>query len=396
MPPHESFTDLLPPSMNSINRKRPSAGHDSASKRYQPTAEDDSSMFITDDEELDAIANDDFAIATSDRISRPYGSTGQIRETTAQTRAPSISAARRQSQAQMNGTSPRTINGNSSSQSRSTNKANSTTPPKKKSSDAEIKEEQDNPMEANWIKGMPDADRIRVYIGKRQRITYAGRADLVKSPILTSYIIEDAETGAYIMRPQLLKTDPTDFDAVLQFIHTGDFNPVLIDKDGEKAFEKVRSDDAYGKELVRLGKVYVLAQTFQVQGLEDAIYGKICAVNARRFPDKALVELAGVIFSDKRAGVGSKARSASGSQSSGGSQDGQGQEKRKDKLEEWVISKIAGQFQEIQKYQHEEFWAVEKKTTKKMFFARLLEETADVYRANSGRPPSPAVVELLD
>lgn len=369
---------------SSSGRKRPAPEYNDsgAAKRRQTTEAGYNSMFVGDDEELDEIAHDDFAEHFA--ISEPDDNNGWTQSTNIRDclngRTPTNSTANKAS-------------GTASSSPKTTTKA---TPPKKKMStlNSEIKEDPDKPIVPSYLSDTNEVNRIKIYIGKRQRQIFAQREEIAKSPILTSFIVDDAQQGAFIMRPQLLNTNPADFDAVLQFIHTSTFEPLVVGKEGDKRFEKAYSNDDYGKELIRLGKIYVIAQMFQVQGLEDAIYDKVCTISARRFPNKALVELAGVIFSDKRNTGGSAAGVTSASSSQTAAGEGQDDTAVKDKFEEWIITKVASNLQEIQKHQHEDFWAVEKKTTKKMFYARVLELAAEIYRANSGRLLSATVVEL--
>lgn len=252
----------------------------------------------------------------------------------------------------------------------------------------EVKDEPDDELakEPDWLQNTPNTDRIRLYVGKKNRQVFVKRSDLAKSPILTSYIIEpdnDPDPGQstpYIMRPQLLKMDFNDFSALVQFLHSGEYEPMLVEAEGSAEKEYVldgfSKDRAYSTELVRAGRIYVIAQMFKVEGLEEVVFGKITKVNERKYSIKSLVELAGVVFSDKRSDIG-----------------GVSTNNGKDKLETWIIGQFAKNLQEIMKTQHDEFWAVEKKTSKKMFLAQVLEETADRYRALGGKLPGP-VVEL--
>lgn len=365
-----------------------------ASKRRRTTEDEIESLFVTDSDEG---VNEDTVQVTEPDSDGNWSQTANIRDRV--NGRSNLNTVPFQARSQVPAANPPTpasvpsTKANSVSfQQKTATQTNGTTSTKKKAgSNTEVKEDPEKPNMPAWIEGTEEINRIRIYIGKRQRQTFARREDISKSSVLTGYIVEDAEQGAYIMRPQLLRTDPNDFDAVLQFIHTGTFEPLVIqDKDNGGLFKGITSDLEYGRELVRLGKIYVIAQMFKVDALEDAIYDKICAINARRFPNKALVELAGVIFNDKRVSTRPGNAAVASAESSQTVQD------EKDKFEGWIVNKIATNFQDIQKYQHDDFWVVEKKTTKKMFYARVLELAAEIYRANSGKLPGPTstIVEL--
>ena len=121
---------------------------------------------------------------------------------------------------------------------------------------------------------------------------------------------------------------------------------------------------------------------FVIDGLADVVYNKITQVDRKSFSIRSLVELARVVFTDNRAKLPTVQTIPATTN-----------DQVKDKLEEWIIGQIAQNFEEITRSQHESIWSAVRMTSKKMFFARVLEEVADRYRATGGKLPGP-IVEL--
>ncbi|KAK5940224.1 hypothetical protein PMZ80_007644 [Knufia obscura] len=267
--------------------------------------------------------------------------------------------------------------------------------------DTSIKDEADQISEPPWLKDTPPTEKVTLFIGRLNRTALVRRTDLAKSPILTSWIIDDPSQtsggqGAYIMRPQLAKCSYADFDAVLQFFHSGEYAPMLVDD----CLDGVVGEEGYAKELLRGGRVYIIARMFEVQGLAELVYRKIERVDVGRYSIKAIVELAGIIFDNKRvptpavsipaAAAGAAAvnrANENGTDGADGANNGDAgaEQPGRDKLEEWIITQVAKNFQEIMSTQQDVFWRVERKTRERMFFARVLEEASSQYRATGGR-----------
>lgn len=248
----------------------------------------------------------------------------------------------------------------------------------------EIKDESDDPKIPDYIANLPATHQVKIYIGKRNKLCFVSRTNLEKSPVLTSWILEDPNEGPFVMRPQLQKTEVLDFDAICQYLHSGEYAPLLVAKDGgEMVLDGIANGDEaeYSKQLVRAGRIYVLAQMYQVQGLDELVYKKVTGVDVKRYSLKSFVELAGLVFSDKRP-VGFQV-----------GQEVEGEGEKKDMLEEWIVGQMAHNFQEVTKSRHDQFWGVVEKTRKKMFFAKVLEEAAERYRTTGGILPD-AVIEL--
>jgi len=409
----ESFTSHIPghiPSAANMdrfntNRKRPAPSYNdfNASKRLQqPKASNNHDSLFLSDDEGDAQTDEDlFSRDNEDDLTtlvsapRPQPARPVQSQPTqprpAQQRASTQHRPATHSKSTPTMTGATTTNGTSDS-------GNTSRPTNGQSEAAavdpiEVKDEKDEAEEPDWVKDVADKDKVKLFVGRRNKQVLVKRVDLAKSPILTSWIIDDPDQGPYIMRPQLARTEFADFDAVLQFLHSSEYAPLLVDN----RLDGLKSNEAYAKELVRSGRVYIIAQRFQIDGLAELVFRKIDKVDVSKFSIKAIVELAGVIFGDKNGAVlphpaaAAAPAAVSRANASVGSQEAVAG--LKDKLEEWIITQVAKNLQEIMNNQQETFWKIERKTSKKLFFAQVMEEAAVQYRATGGKLPGP-VVEL--
>lgn len=410
----ESFTSHIPghiPSAANMdrfntNRKRPDPYYDfNASKRLQQSkaSNNHDSLFLSDDEgdaQIDEDLfgrNNDDDFATLVDTPRPQPAR-PVQSQPTQSR-PAQQRASTQHRPATQSTSTPTTNGATTTNDTS-NSGNTSKPTNGRSEAAavdlvEVKDEkdEDEDEEPDWVKDVADKDKVKLFVGRRNKQVLVKRVDLAKSPILTSWIIDDPDQGSYIMRPQLARTEFANFDAVLQFLHSSEYAPLLVDN----RLDGLKSNEAYAKELVRSGRIYIIAQRFQIEGLAELVFGKIDKVDVSKFSIKAIVELAGVIFGDKNSVVlphpaaAAATAAVNRANASAGSQEGVAG--LKDKLEEWIITQVAKNLQEIMNNQQETFWKVERKTSKKLFFAQVMEEAAVQYRVTGGKLPGP-VVEL--
>lgn len=246
-------------------------------------------------------------------------------------------------------------------------------------------EEMDSIMESESLRNIPPSQRVKIFVGKKSQSILVNRADLSKSPILLSYVVDDPIQGSFIMRPQLVKTHYWDFSAVAQFLRSGEYTPRLQDDaanptDG-KVLNGLKGDGDYAKELVRSGKLYGMAKRFGVEGMAELVFRKVSEVDAGKYNVNSLVCVAEIVFKN----------------ANGGREEGQdnpiANKQDADPLEVWIIEKLAHNFQEIMRTRPEKFFEVVKATRKKMLYARVLEEIAGKYRASGGTLPVP-VIEL--
>lgn len=267
----------------------------------------------------------------------------------------------------------------------------------------EIKDENDSDgnEDLNLLRSTPQDDRVKIFVGKRNRPIYVKRTDLAKSPVLKAYIVDDAIQGPFIMRPQLMRTNFGDFEAVSQYLRSGEYAPMLLEDPtepgGPMVLDNVKVDESYAKELVRSGRLYKIAKRFQVEGMAELVFRKVSQVDPGKFNVQSLVTVAEIVFRNQGKGadscVGHSTDNAQDAQSSGVTTIIDEDDDPQDVLEEWIIGKLAHNFREIMRIQRERFWEVVKTTNQKMMYARVLEEVAKQYRATGGNLPEP-VVEL--
>lgn len=259
-------------------------------------------------------------------------------------------------------------------------------------------------MDSEYLRTVPPSQLVKIFVGRKNRSIVVKRLDLSKSPTLQSYIVDDPVQGSFIMRPQLMNTHYDDFAAVAHFLHAGEYKPLLvensIDRQGPKILSGLKGDEDYAKELVKSGKLYGLAKVFGIQGMADLVFRKVSEVDAGKFSISSLVRVAEVVFKDRKGESETVTRPNNSNngdgnnqdEGTGGSPEG-GETSSQDPLEEWIIGKLAYNYQEIMRTQQEKFFEVVKTTGKKLLFAKVLEEVATKYRASGGKLPEP-VIEL--
>lgn len=201
------------------------------------------------------------------------------------------------------------------------------------------------------------------------------------------------------MRPQLMTTHYDDFAAVAQFLRGGEYAPLLLENAGDTQGPKVLSgfkcDEDYARELVKSGKLYGLAKGFGIQGMAELVFKKVSEVDSGKYSIGSLVKVAEIVFKDTKDGAEPAAGGSTnnGDGNAAGVVGAEGGGDGKDPLEEWIVGKLAYNFQEIMRIQREKFFEVMKMTGKKLLFSRVLEEVAGQYRASGGKLSEP-VIEL--
>ena len=161
--------------------------------------------------------------------------------------------------------------------------------------------------DTDWLVAVDRTERIKVFVGGAYNHKWVKRSVLEQSKVLQSWVIEDEEE-AFIMRPELLKTQPKIFISASQFLHKGEFKPRLVpqtqnaDSHGrpELVWEGIGSESGYALQLVKAAKIYNFAASFAIDGLQDHIFEKISSISPGKFSDKALLDAAGIVFSDIR------------------------------------------------------------------------------------------------
>ena len=142
---------------------------------------------------------------------------------------------------------------------------------------------------------------ITVYIGKQNTIFKIPREELSQSPVLSGYV----RGKSFVMDPDLMDVKATLFDAVDEFLKTAEFQPFYVPKEGRADFEPgagrldgVNAHTEYAAQLLRLGKLYVMAGKFGISKMQLLIRQKTIA----GFPDgwsyKTMLEFVRQIFRD--------------------------------------------------------------------------------------------------
>jgi hypothetical protein len=145
---------------------------------------------------------------------------------------------------------------------------------------------------------------ITVYIGMQNKVFRISREDLSQSPVLNGYV--RGKPGALlVMDPELMGVSTGEFDAVDEFLKTGEFQPFYVAKEGRTdiqpgagSLDGVRGHKQYSTQLLRLGKLYVMAGTFKLPKMQLLVWQKVVAGFPSGWSSKAMLALIGQIFQD--------------------------------------------------------------------------------------------------
>lgn len=150
--------------------------------------------------------------------------------------------------------------------------------------------------------GKDGEQMVTVYIGPQNQIFNISKNDLSQSPVLYGYI-RGEPGGLFIMDPGLMKVSDVDFEAVGEFLETGEFQPTYLAEeraaDIEPGAGKLDGVDSQKKDSVqikRLAKLYLLAGMFKLPKMQLLIHQKLIAGFPRGYPDKAMLAFVGQIF----------------------------------------------------------------------------------------------------
>lgn len=219
------------------------------------------------------------------------------------------------------------------------------------------------------------SELVTIYVGANSHEHRIPRADLAKSPILTSWVKTDSD-APYIMHPDLRTVNSQHFGSLIRFMHTGEYLPRVVEiptgMNGRgtvlqrKGLDKLRTSEEYSAQLVRAGQLYKLAEQFQVQGLTDYIFNRVSEAELITYTNEALLTFAINFFSRPAATI------------CGSSETNQ--------LEVWILEKIAWEFQVIMKNHAAQFFKIPSKTGKSNFFPRLLRRKAEQVEEIGGEP----------
>lgn len=223
---------------------------------------------------------------------------------------------------------------------------------------------------------MPESNKVKIYVGTSANHFTVLRENLINSPVLESWVTETGKDW-FIMRPELLNIRADDLEVIIQYLHTKEYTPTLIEDPnnprGPKLWEMVAARD-YSTHLLCAGRYYVLAQMLQIQGMPENIYDKITSVDASRFSMKSLLGLATILFDDGRA-------PSPHPQTDINTDDNTENAVPSDKLEGWVIGRIALSVKQIMLTEQSLFWHMEISSRRRRLVAKILAAASELYEA---------------
>ncbi|EXJ83013.1 hypothetical protein A1O3_06830 [Capronia epimyces CBS 606.96] len=148
----------------------------------------------------------------------------------------------------------------------------------------------------------PMAERVKIYVGPKNRVFTVGLQDLDKSTVLKSLMNQDTTEGAYIMHPELTKINADHFQSVFQYLLMDEYVPAITSNpDGPdrlpKQLDGLTTAEDYQTEALRAGRVYVIAKGLGMASLQDLILRKITEAQYQPYGIKCHLDLAMVVFS---------------------------------------------------------------------------------------------------
>lgn len=154
---------------------------------------------------------------------------------------------------------------------------------------------------------------VTVYIGSQNQIFNISKDDLSQSPVLYGYI-RGKPGGLFIMDPKLIEVSGGDFDAVDEFLETGELQPTYLAKEqtvdigpGAGRLDGVDTHKEDSVQIKQLAKLYLLAGMFELPKMQLLIRQKLIAGFPRGYPDKAMLVFVGQIFQGMPGTVGDAA-----------------------------------------------------------------------------------------
>jgi hypothetical protein len=140
------------------------------------------------------------------------------------------------------------------------------------SQDVFIKDEQDD------YHGIPVGDLVEVFVGPNATRFECSRTNLTQSVVLTGRI--NARDGIghhpFVMDPTFLDIDPSEFKAVVQFLHAREYEPFLHHlPDGKFCLEDSLTPLDYEQDLIRSANLFNLAKRFQLPAFGNLVLRKV-------------------------------------------------------------------------------------------------------------------------
>ena len=116
------------------------------------------------------------------------------------------------------------------------------------------------------------------------------------SPFLSKHLSYSAADGSYVMNPALAKMRASDFEAVSEFLHRGEYRPNLLNADTpfvrlEKRSARLEQNNNH--EIHRCGVIYCIAWKLELLGLQDLAVKKLKVLEP--YFSKSKGEILGVV-----------------------------------------------------------------------------------------------------
>ena len=141
----------------------------------------------------------------------------------------------------------------------------------------------------NDFQVVPREELIDIYVGAQNQKFICPRVDVLKSAALTSYIKEDPP---HIMHPSLTDVDPDDFGVLVEYLKLQEYRPLLING----RLEGIRSEVEHAIELRRCGRLYLLAERFQIKDMMALVVKKVQQGMPKKKDPTAVMDLAEMVF----------------------------------------------------------------------------------------------------
>ena len=210
-------------------------------------------------------------------------------------------------------------------------------------------------------------NKVLIMVGAKNSEHYIRSGDLNKSNVLSNMARRNGR-HTYVMHPELRQIDSELFTSAAQFMRLGSYVPNIVNmaRTERIGLEGLRTSLDYSRELVRAGKLYVLAEALQIKGLQNHVYTKISQTQFQTYTIKSMLELALTIFG----------RRVRGDQT----------QTEQDDLEKWIIETLVERFQPMLMEQSAFYVYVTSATNQRRFAIRLLRAKADQIEKAGAEP----------
>lgn len=208
-------------------------------------------------------------------------------------------------------------------------------------------------------------NKVLIMVGTQNSEHYVRLEDLNKSSILSKMARHNGR-HKYVMHPELRQINSDLFSSAAQFMRLGSYVPNIVGMAGTEriGLEGLRTSSDYSRELVRAGKLYVLAEALQIQGLQNHIYTKISQTQFQTYTIRSVLELALTIF-------GRRVRVPQN-------------ENEQDDVEKWILGTLVERFQAMLMEQSAFYIHIASATNQRRFSIRLLRAKADQIERDGG------------